>query len=89
MLSGGIFELTFKQVMSGEKNPLNEKALFGDGFGGGDSNDSYAKLLMPPRYSFTKAIEVIKTDFAGYRWHHLLGDGNKAIRIKLGTEQPK
>ena len=75
--------------MSGEKNPLDEKSLFGDGFGGGDSNDSYAKLLMPARFNFAKPIEVIKTHFSGYRWHHLLGGGNKAIRIKLGTEQPK
>jgi len=89
MLSGGIFELAFKQVMSGEKKPLDEKALFGDGFGGGESNDSYAKLLMPPRFNFTKPIEVIKTHFSGYRWHHNLKGGNMAIRIKLGTEQPK
>ncbi len=89
VLSGGIFELAFKQVMSGEKNPLDEKALFGDGFGGGESNDSYAKLLMPPRFNFTKPIEVIKTNFSGYRWHHNLKGGNMAIRIKLGTEQPK
>lgn len=89
MLSGGIFELAFKQVMSGDTKQLNEKALFGDGFGGGESADSHAKLLMPPRFNFAKPIEVIKTDFSGYRWHHNLNGGNKAIRIKLGTEQPK
>jgi hypothetical protein len=44
---------------------------------------------MPPRFNFTKPIEVIRTDFAGYLWYHDLGGGNKAIRIKLGTEKLK
>jgi exonuclease V gamma subunit len=89
LLSSGLFELAFKQVMSGEKKPLNEKLLFGEGFGGGESTNSHVKLLMPPRFNFTKPIEVIRTDFAGYLWYHDLGGGNKAIRIKLGTEKLK
>ena len=89
MLSSGVFELAFKYVMSGEDKPLDEKALFGDGFGGGESNDSHAKLLMPARFNFNTPIELIKKHFSGYRWHHDLGGGNKAIRIKLGTELAK
>jgi hypothetical protein len=89
MLSSGVFELAFKHVMSGDNKPLDEKALFGDGFGGGESSDSHAKLLMPPRFNFNKPIDAIKTHFADYRWHHNLGGGNKAIRIKLGTELAK
>jgi hypothetical protein len=89
MLSSGGFELAFKHVMSGDGKTLDEKALFGDGFGGGESSDSHAKLLMPPRFNFNKPIDVIKTHFADYRWHHDLGGGNKAIRIKLGTELAK
>jgi exonuclease V gamma subunit len=89
MLSGGVFELAFKHVMSGEDKILDEKILFGDGFGGGESNDSHAKLLMPPRFNFNTPIELIKKHFSGYRWHHDLGGGNKAIRIKLGTEKQK
>jgi len=89
MLSSGVFELAFKHVMSGDNKPLDEKALFGDGFGGGESSDSHAKLLMPPRFNFNKPIDAIKTHFADYRWHHNLGGGNKAIRIKLGTELEK
>ena len=86
MLSSGVFEAAFKYVMSAGKNNLDEKILFGDGFGGGESNDSHAKLLMPPRFNFTKPIELIKDNFSAYEWHHNLKNGNGMIKKHLGNQ---
>ncbi len=88
MLSSGVFESAFKHVMSAGKNDLNEKTLFGDGFGGGESNDSHVKLIMPPRFDFTKPVELIKEHFADYQWHHNLNNGNSLIKKILGNQQP-
>jgi hypothetical protein len=86
MLSSGVFESAFKYVMSAGKDNLDEKILFGDGFGGGESTDSHAKLLMPPRFNFTKPIEVIKSHFSAYEWHHNLNNGNSMIKKHLGNQ---
>jgi hypothetical protein len=87
MMSSGVFEIAFKHVMSGKQDEPDETTIFGEGFGGGETINGYAKLLIPPRFNFQKPIEIIKQHFSGYEWHHNLKTANGAIRTKLGTEK--
>ena len=84
MLSKKVFEAACKAVMCEKGETPDEKKLFGSGYKDqGDSGNSYARLVMPPRYNFEKLLKLVRDKFAGYRWSHDLTKNNGHLKTIL------
>ena len=87
IFSNRVFDAACKSVMCENGDEPDESALFGKGYKDqGDSGNSYARLVMPPRYKFEKLMELVRKNFSNYRWQHNLNLNNGLLETALANK---
>jgi exonuclease V gamma subunit len=87
ILSNRVFDTACKAFMCKDGDEPDESALFGKGYKDqGDSGNSYARLVMPPRYKFEKLMELVRKNFSNYRWQHNLNLNNGLLETALANK---
>lgn len=86
IFSNKVFDAACKCVMCGDSEEPDESSLFGKGYKDqGDSGNSYARLVMPPRYEFEKLMRLVRENFDNYRWQHNLKTSNGLLKTALAN----